>query len=73
MTQEQKISQLQSENLSLRSDMKVLMEAKAKMQVELNNASEYIITLEEKVFKSNKISLELLKSLKEAEVEISSL
>ena len=34
---------------------------------------EYIITLEEKVFKSNKISLELLKSLKEAEVEISSL
>jgi len=53
--------------------MKVLMEAKVKMQLELNNASEYIITLEEKVFKSNKISLELLKSLKEAEVEISSL
>jgi len=53
--------------------MKVLMEAKVRMQLELNNASEYIITLEEKVFKSNKISLELLKSLKEAEVEISSL
>jgi len=64
---------LQSENGSLRTDMKVLMEAKVRMQLELNNASEYIITLEEKVFKSNKISLELLKSLKEAEVEISSL
>ena len=40
------------------------------MQYELEQATEYIIKMEEKVYKSNKISLELLKQLKDAEVEI---
>jgi hypothetical protein len=39
----------------------------------LDQATDYIITMEEKVYKSNKISLELLKQLKDAEVEIGSL
>ena len=41
--------------------------------VQLEQASEYIITMEEKVYKSNKISLELLKQLKDAEIEIGTL
>lgn len=43
------------------------------MQSELNTASDYIVQLEEKVYKANKTSLELLKQLKDAEVEIETL
>lgn len=43
------------------------------MQREMENQNDYILSMEEKVYKSNKISLELLKQLKDAEVEISSL
>jgi hypothetical protein len=43
------------------------------LQEELEQATDYIIKMEEKVYKSNKISLELLKQLKDAEVEISTL
>jgi hypothetical protein len=35
--------------------------------------SEYVLLMEEKVYKSNKISLELLKQLKDAEMEIQQL
>ena len=47
--------------------------ARDSLQKELENATEYIITMEEKVYKSNKISLELLKQLKDAEMEIGTL
>jgi len=43
------------------------------LQRELVNASEFILQTEEKLFKSNKISLELLKQLKDAENEIETL
>lgn len=36
---------------------------------EVENGTEYVLELEEKVFKANKTSLELLKQLKEAEAE----
>ena len=36
----------------------------------MNENNEYVIQMEEKVYKSNKISLELLKQLKDAEIEI---
>ena len=36
----------------------------------LSNQVEYVKTMEEKIYKSNKISLELIKQLKDAEVEI---
>jgi len=49
------------------------MEFKLKLQNELDSACDYIINMEEKVYKSNKISLELLRQLKDAELEISSL
>ena len=49
------------------------MEFKLKLQLELDNACDYILNMEEKVYKSNKISLELLKQLKDAELEISTL
>jgi hypothetical protein len=39
----------------------------------LENANEYVIQMEEKVYKQNKISFELLKQLKEAETEIDNL
>ena len=46
-----------------------LEEAKERMQVELENASSYIIELEEKFYKSQQTSLELLKQLKQVEFE----
>jgi len=49
------------------------LEFKLKLQLELDNACDYILNMEEKVYKSNKISLELLKQLKDAELEISTL
>jgi len=39
------------------------------MQIELENASSYIIELEEKFYKSQQTSLELLKQLKQVEFE----
>jgi len=44
-----------------------------KLQDELQNATDYILELEEKVYKANKTSLELLRQLKDAEVEIDTL
>ena len=48
-------------------------EARDQLQKELETASDYILALEEKVYKANKTSLELLKQLKDAEVEIETL
>ena len=47
--------------------------ARDNLQKELEDASDYILELEEKVYKANKTSLELLKQLKDAEVEIETL
>lgn len=52
---------LVNQNKELKKDMDSLMVSKTKLQDELDKATEYIISMEEKVFKSNKISLELLK------------
>ena len=49
------------------------MNQKDTVQKELENATDYILELEEKVYKANKTSLELLKQLKDAEVEIETL
>jgi len=37
------------------------------MQKELDQMNDYVLQMEEKVYKSNKVSLELLKQLKDAE------
>ena len=47
--------------------------ARENMQKELDGATDYVLELEEKVYKANKTSLELLKQLKDAEVEIETL
>ena len=39
----------------------------------METASDYIVALEDKVYKANKTSLDLLRQLKEAEVEIETL
>ena len=46
------------------------METKEDMQQKLGESTDYVIKMEEKVYKSNKISLELLKQLKDSEIEI---
>ena len=61
---------LQDEISKLRKDLKETFEQKQKMQDEIEGNNDYILQMEEKVYKSNKISLELLKQLKDAEVEI---
>ena len=43
------------------------------LQKELESATDYILELEEKVYKANRTSLELLKQLKESELEIETL
>jgi chromosome segregation ATPase len=50
-----------------------LEDQKTIMQRELETASDYILELEDKVYKANKTSLELLRQLKDAEVEIETL
>jgi len=47
--------------------------ARDALQQEVESASDYILELEEKVYKANKTSLELLKQLKDAEMEIETL
>jgi hypothetical protein len=58
---------------TVKNDFDQCCEQKAKLQNELDTATEYIITMEEKVYKSNKISLELLEQLKECEIELGQL
>ena len=43
------------------------------MQKEVEQATDYVLELEEKVYKANKTQLELLKQLKDCEVEIDTL
>ena len=57
------------ENASLRQDIQSLIQQKSKVQREVETSTEYIIQMEEKVYKSNRISLELLKQLKQSEIE----
>ena len=58
---------------SLRTDLQTTFAAKEAMQLEVEASNDYVLQMEEKVYKSNKISLELLKQLKDAETEISTL
>jgi hypothetical protein len=57
----------------VKADLQKCLQQKAKLQSELDTATEYIITMEEKVYKSNKISLELLEQVKECEIELGQL
>eukprot|EP00347_Sterkiella_histriomuscorum_P019812 403340205 len=50
-----------------------LSESKAKIQRDLETASDYLLEQEAKTYKANKTSLELLRQLKDAEIEIETL
>jgi RNA-splicing ligase RtcB len=68
--------QLEEYQMQLRDQQQInkqMAEAKARMRVELDSMTHYVLEMEEKVYKSNKISLELLKQLKDAELEIETL
>lgn len=47
--------------------------AREEMQRGLEGSTDYVLELEEKVYKANKTSIELLKQLKDAEDEIETL
>ena len=64
---------LQQEVVSMKTEMQVLLSNKDQLHNEILTASEYILALEDKCFKANKTSLDLLRNFKEAETEIETL
>ena len=64
---------LKGEISSLKADLTATLNAKTDLQHALDEASNYNITMEEKVYKSNRISLDLLKEIKELEIHIRNL
>ena len=75
LLQEQEVinQKLVVQNNGLKTDLKAAYAAKTIMQREIESMTLYVLEMEEKVYKSNKISLELLKQLKDAELEIQTL
>ena len=59
-----------NENKTLKNDINELINMKQLLYQELQSNTDHIIQMEEKVYKSNKISLEILKHLKETEEEV---
>ena len=57
----------------MKNENEGLLDDKDVLQREIQAASDYILQLEEKVYRAHKTSLELLKQLKDAEMEISNL
>lgn len=53
--------------------MNTLLDQNTTLQRTTEDMSSYVLEMEEKVYRSNKISLELLKQLKDAEMEIQKL
>lgn len=69
----QKNNTLLDENQRLREDLEMVIGNKQTMQSELEQCTDFIAQMEEKVYKSNKISLELLSQLQNAQLEIEEL
>lgn len=67
---QKKCDQLQIELKTLGADYENCEIDRKRTLDKLSEGSQYVLKMEEKVYKSNKISLELLKQLKDAEVEI---
>ena len=67
------IDRLGEECNGLRQKLALQLEVQAGVEVKLGNATDGLLGMEEKVYKSNKISLEILKQLKDAEMEIAKL
>ena len=54
----------------MRQDLQSTIQEKAMIQHKLEEAADFNITMEEKVYKSNKISLDLINQLKIAEMQL---
>ena len=61
---------LETQVKSLTLDYSQLETIKNDFRDRVQTQNEYVSTMEDRVYKSNKISLELLKQLKDAELEI---
>lgn len=66
-------SDVESQLFTARSHIAQIDSQKSNLIHELEVASDYILEMEDKVYKANKTSLELLRQLKDAEVEIETL
>ena len=56
-----RIYEQEHEGQNMKNDIGRLVDQKNKLHKDLEGATDHIISMEEKVFKSNKISLEVLK------------
>jgi len=56
-----------------RIELNLFFQQKDKLKKDLDTASDYLLEQDEKVYKANQTSLELLKNLKEGELEIETL
>jgi len=59
--QRKRIFEQEHEGQNMKNDIGRLVDQKNKLHKDLEGATDHIIGMEEKVFKSNKISLEVLK------------
>jgi len=59
--QRKRIFEQEHEGQNMKNDIGRLVDQKNKLHKDLEGATDHIISMEEKVFKSNKISLEVLK------------
>ena len=66
-------SDVEAQLITARSHIAQIDGQKSNLIHELEVASDYILEMEDKVYKANKTSLELLRQLKDAEVEIETL
>ena len=64
---------MQAEKVELTTLVNKLQSEKAELHCDITQASNYMMTLEDKVYSANKTSLELLKQLKADEEEITGL
>ena len=71
--QHAQINSLHQEVRGLRSELTESMTIRTDLQRKLERSTAYVLEMEEKVYKSNRISLEILKELKDSEVEIGAL
>ena len=68
--QQSHITALAGENTQLKSQVEQALTDKEDLQKEVLKQSDYIVSVQEKCYQSNKQSLEILESLKDAEDEI---
>jgi DNA repair exonuclease SbcCD ATPase subunit len=73
MKRNDRIDELARQLKEIKKQNEAMRAEKTQIQDELDTAAEYIKQLEEKIYKANKTSLELLRQLKDAEGEIETL